>query len=762
MRHSRATTKTSIAWRLWLRRIAVLIAVGAAVSTLTAMAGFAYLESKLPDVFSFEAYKDLAREHSKVYASSGELLARFGSQYRTVVAIERIPANMRFAMICAEDAAFYSHPGLDLLGIARALWVDITRGRYVQGASTITQQFAKTRFLSSQKSIIRKLNELVLARKLEQKLTKDEILTMYMNEIYFGDGRWGVEEAARHLFCKSVSEVNIAEAALLAGLVNSPSRLSPIRYPDRARRRRSYVLGQLRKRGYISEADEQRANAQTLPKRSCEPRVSPARWVVSAARKQATKLVGRNALRNQGLRIELSIDLTAQRAAQQAVKTGLTRIDKRYKSRRPLKQLKTRKARQTYIAKLRKTLRGKRPSMGRTLRAVVIGFDDKTKRYQLDLGAERGWLSIDALVRYQDAQGRPPRFESGDVLLVSVLARGPKGTVLSADFGPQAALVAIEPQTRLIRALVGGDDARLHPFNRALGAKRQPGSTFKTFVYGAAIEAGLLTPDSTLRDAKRTYRSHGRPWTPRNYTGSWDNRAHSIRDALARSINSIAVEVGQRIGPDKVADFARRLGITSRLRADLPLALGASSVSPLELANAYATIAADGMFSEPVLITRIVDRKGQMKFSHRHSSTRVIPSKVARALADMLGEVVRRGSAKRAHAGRPVAGKTGTTNRARDTWFVGFSPELSTAVWVGHDNRRPMRKGSGSKLALPIWGSFMRGALDRVPVTPLPRLPHVVGASRTPPATLEQDPEDGADELEPESEQGEDEAIELP
>ena len=272
----------------------------------------------------------------------------------------------------------------------------------------------------------------------------------------------------------------------------------------------------------------------------------------------------------------------------------------------------------------------------------------------------------------------------------------------------------------------------------------------------------MYTPDSMLKDSKRTYRSHGRPWTPRNYTGTWDDRAHSLRDALARSINSIAVEVAQRVGAEKVADFATRLGVTSPLRADLPLALGASSVRPVEMANAYATIAADGMFSKPVLVTRVVDRKGRVVFQHQASSTRVIPSKVARALSDMLGEVVRRGRAKRAKIGRPVAGKTGTTNRARDNWFVGFSPELSAAVWVGYDGRQPMRGGSGSKLALPIWGAFMRGALDRVPVTPLPRLPHVVGASRTPPPKLDGDPEAGADELSPLGGDVDEESLEFP
>ncbi|MCO4761783.1 MAG: PBP1A family penicillin-binding protein [Myxococcales bacterium] len=733
--------------RRWLRRLFVAGIVATALGIAAGAIGFKSLESRLPDVFSFAAYQDLAVENSRVYASGGELIARFGGQLRTVVPMERIPATVRFAVVCAEDAAFYHHPGLDLLGIARALWVDISQGRYAQGASTITQQFAKTRFLSSEKKLVRKLKELVLARKLEQKVSKDDILAMYMNEIYFGDGRYGVEAASRYFFGKPVSEVNVAEAALLAGVVNSPARFSPYRHPKRALGRRRYVLRQMERRGYISAADMKRADAQPLPKKGHEERVIRAPWVVAAVRRQATARVGRQALRNEGLRIEVAMDITAQRAAEAAVTTGLHQLDLRYKTRNPVRKLSGAASMARAGARLKKRRKGRRAPMGRPITGVVRSFDPDLGTYSIDLGGERGTLHRSTLRRFHGEDGKPPSFRRGDVIRVSIRARTPKETLLSPELGPQAALVAIDPKTRLIRALVGGDDPALHPFHRAIMARRQPGSTFKTFVYGAAIEAGMATPDTRVTDEKRTYRSHGRPWTPRNYTGRWDAKPHSLRDALARSINSIAVEMARRVGPDAVADFAKRCGIASTLRPDLPLALGASGVTPIELANAYATIAANGMFAEPILITRIIDRRGKERFRAKTELTRVIPANVAHALSDMLGEVVRRGSARKAKVGRPVAGKTGTTNRARDAWFVGFSPRLAAAVWVGWDDRKPMPKGSGGKLALPIWADFMRAALDRVPVAPLPRLPHVLGTPRAPPIPLDEDPEEGAASL---------------
>lgn len=724
-------------------------------------AGYTALEATLPDVFSFSAYRKLALESSRVYASGGEPIARFGAENRTVVAPAEIPDALRFAIVASEDAAFYHHPGLDLFGIARALWVDVSAGRYKQGASTITQQFAKTRFLSADKRVIRKLKELILARRLEQRASKDEILAMYLNEIYYGHGAYGCEEAARRFFGKPVGQIDLAEAALLAGVVNAPSRLSPFNHPERARTRRAYVLDQMHRRGYIGAEDAERGKRAPLPTETSAEMGVEAPWYVAAVRRQLGALIDDVTLAQGGLRIEIAMDVPAQRAADAAVHAGLLRVDQTLKSWQPLRNYTDDAAMAAGLGRIKQ---GRRKgddaevaiAPGQLLLGVVVSRVAAGSRsgYLVDLGDERGLLRDDALGRYAEAAATTAEalYVRGDLLRISALDRiggddqkaaGGAKWLIVAEQGPQAALVAIEPQTRLVRALIGGDDARLHPFHRALDASRQPGSTFKPFVYGAAIEAGLVTADSEFVDEQRSFRSGGRAWTPRNYKGHFDGKKHSLRDALARSINSIAVEVADRVGPAKIAAFAQRMGIVSELRADLPLALGASSVRPIELANAYATIAADGMTAPPILVTRIVDRDGKVRFSAQHNPARAISTDVARALADMLGEVVRRGSARKANVGHPVAGKTGTTNGGRDTWFVGFSAKLCASVWIGYDDRKAMKAATGATFALPMWVEFMRVALDRMPVTPLPRLPHVLEEGIEPPV-LEDDPEAGA------------------
>ena len=736
----------------WLRRLLALSLLAGAAAVTSAWVGFAALEARLPDVFSLQSYRQIALESSRVYAAGGEALARFGTENRTVVGIDQIPDTLRYAVVAAEDAAFYHHPGLDLLGIARALWIDVVAGRYKQGASTITQQFAKTRFLSAEKSVVRKLSELVLARKIEQKASKDEILAMYLNEIYYGHGAYGCEEAARLFFGKPVGQIDLAEAAMLAGVVNAPSRWSPINHPERAKQRRAYVLDQMHKRGYIGAEDAARAAEAPLPTTLHDDLGAHAPWVVSAVRRELDAMakagtVPPGALEAGGLRIEVGIDVVAQQAAEAAVASGLLAIDRKIGSAEPLRRYASDAEIAEGLATIRKTLGAGPPPLGKVLLGIVVGRRDKGFAVDLSLDPAdgQGLLPDAHLGRYAAAADKPADalFRRGDLLRVSILERTAKGPLLVPELGPQAAVVAIEPQTRLIRALVGGDDARLHPFHRATDALRQPGSTFKTFVYGAAIESGAFTAESELVDEKRAFRSDGRLWTPRNYTGKWDGKRHSLRDALARSINSIAVAVAEAVGPDTIAAFAGRMGVASPLRADLPLALGASSVRPLELTNAYATIAADGVRAPALLVTRIVDRDGKPLFVAQHRPERAISVEVARALADMLGEVVRRGSARSAKVGHPIAGKTGTTNGGRDAWFVGFSARLCASVWVGYDDRKPVKDGSGATFALPIWADFMRAALDRVAVLPLPRLPHVMDAGMEP-IPLDEDPEAGA------------------
>lgn len=748
--------------RRWLlRALTTLVLLGVAGGA-AAWVGYTTLEASLPDVFSFSAYRKIALQSSRIYAAGGETIARIGKENRSVVAPDQIPDALRFAIVAAEDAAFYHHPGLDLLGIARALWVDVTSGAYRQGASTITQQFAKTRFLTAEKRLIRKLKELVLARKLEQRVSKDEILALYLNEIYYGSGAYGCEEAARTFFGKPVGQLDLAEAALLAGVVNSPARFSPFRHPERARKRRAYVLDQMHRRGYIGAEDAEKAKASPLPSAPAEAVEVVAPWYVAAVRRELDRLVPAEVLERGGLRVEVAMDVPAQRAAEAAIKAGTLRLDQALGAAKPVRHYPDEAALAAGIERLTAGHRDRRGNdrpigPGRTLLGAVLGRNKAGDGWVLELGGAVGLLPDAHLGREVAAAGRkaPALLRRGDLLRVGALERLTEADaeptaadrtpswLLVSEQGPQVALVAIEPQTRLVRALIGGDDPSLHPFHRALDARRQPGSTFKTFVYGAAIEAGLLTPDSELVDERRTFKSGGRAWTPRNFGGRYDGKRHSLRDALARSINSIAVEVAQRVGPAKIAAFARNLGIESELRPDLPLALGASSVSPMELTNAYATIAADGVRAEPIIVTRVLDRDGRELYRADHVSRRATSQDVARALGDMLGEVVRRGSARKAKVGHPIAGKTGTTNRSRDAWFVGFSAKLCATVWVGYDDRKPMDDATGGSFALPIWADFMRAALDRVAVLPLPRLPHVLDPEALPPP-LEEDPEQGA------------------
>jgi penicillin-binding protein 1A len=704
--------------------------------------GWYWLEATLPDVFSFAAYRRIATEASRIQAQGGEVLATFGPEIRTVVPAERIPKVLRAALVCAEDAAFYSHPGLDLMGIARALWIDTVRGRYSHGASTITQQFAKTRFLSREKTLLRKLRELVLARRLETRLGKDEILTLYANEVYFGHGRYGIEEAARFYFGKSGGEVDVAEAALLAGIVNSPATFSPLRHPDQARRRRTYVLQQMVQHGYLTPADRDRAERTPLPSQGHDARAGVGAWYIEHARRFVENQVGREALQAGGLRITLALDVAVQQAAEKAVADGLHALDAKYKTAEPVRRYAD--AAELKLGHLRLVEQqaalfadGKAP-WGKVIVGIVDAWEPQQAAWRLDLGSVPGWLPAAAVQRYET------KLQAGDLVRVSVRDQQRDGWLLSPEFGPQVALIAIEPESRLVRAMVGGDAFGLHPFDRATGARRQPGSTFKIFAYGAALEHGKITPQTEMIDVARTFRSGGRNWTPRNFSGRYDGKSHTMGDAVAQSINSIAVAVAAEVGPERVEEMARRLGIASPLTVGLPLALGASSVTLLELTNAYAAIAAGGRVRPPVFVTRIVDREGKDLWqAPRNGGTKVLRDDVVAGLHEMLAQVVQRGSGVQARkVGRPAAGKTGTSNGGRDAWFVGFTPELCAGVWVGYDDRKPMQGATGGTVAVPIWAQFVKDALDRAPVRPLPRLPHVVAGIAPPPAP---DGEQGAD-----------------
>ena len=600
--------------RRTFRLLAILGALGVGLGALSFWALDRYFDAHTPAILSLEDYAASAAQVTRVYDAQGAIVAEIFRQRRTLVGVrpdDPIPPRVLHAAVAAEDGGFYEHGGLDFMGIARALLVDLRDGRFSQGASTITMQVARTFYLSRRKTLTRKLREVFLARKLERHLTKDELLTLYLNQVYFGRGRYGIREAARYYLGRDVAQLSLGEAALLVCALPAPERLNPFVNLPAALRRRRRVLRDMVRLGFAS-AREARAAAAEVPKlASPEEQVKPAPWFTDAVLRRLRGVLGRDALETRGYRVWTTLRPAVQRAAQRALNEHLEHVGR--------------------------------------------------------------------------ANG------GGDA--------------------PQGAVVVMDPATRQVWALVGGRDHARAPFHRAVQARRQVGSTFKTFVYGAGIEAGLFTPSTAYRNQRRTYRGAGGAWAPANAEGGADGRPVTIADALARSLNVVAVAALQDVGVPAAADFARRAGLRGRLPADLSLALGSGEASPLDLANAYATIATRGLAGDQVLIRRVEAPGGAVVYAEQPHPQRVIAATVCDALDGMLRGVVERGTGRAARLpGVAVAGKTGTTQRNVDAWFVGYTPDLLGAVWVGRDHPAPIRGGSGGRLAAPIWRDVMAAA----------------------------------------------------
>lgn len=588
------------------------------------------------DLPRFDALFDYEpRESTRVWAGD-TLVATFADERRTVVPPEDIPEVLKRAILAAEDANFYAHEGLDYVGIARAFWKNLRSGQTRQGASTITQQVVKTFLLTPDRTYERKIKEIVLARRLERNLTKDEILYLYLNQIYFGHGRYGVEEAARHYFGKGVRDVDLGEAAMLAGLPQSPARLSPIRHPERAKTRQRYVLGRMLENGWITQAEYDREiDAPILVAERPEPMGGS--WYVEEVRRRLVERYGDEMVLAGGLEVHVGMDPELQRAAEEALREGLRAYEKRRASRR----------------------------------------------------------------------GQAPA-EEPDV---------------------EGALVAIDPQTRRVRALVGGWDFARSKFLRATQARRQPGSAFKPFVFGAALESGRWTAASRVVDAPETFRDPwtGEKWTPRNYERGSFEGTMTLRTAVARSKNTVAVRLISELGVESVIDFAQRAGIQSELPHNLTLSLGTGEVTPMEMANAFATLAAGGLAGEPVLIERVEDRHGEILEEARPRLRPAISPAIAYVLTELLQAVVEDGTGRAARVlGRPTAAKTGTTSDGRDAWMVGYTPDLVAVSWVGFDDQRPLGPGeTGGRTALPGWLGLMQAGHEGLPPRDFPVPPGV-------------------------------------
>jgi penicillin-binding protein 1A len=665
--------------------------------TLTVLFWVYGSDPSLPKIRTLEDYHP--KQVVRVLSADGKVIGELFEERRTVVPLDRVAPVMVQAIIDAEDADFRTHEGLDFKGMLRAFWVNLRSGETRQGASTITQQVVKTFLLSPERTFKRKMQEIILARRLEQALDKDEILTLYLNQIYFGHGRYGVEEAAQFFFGKSAVELSVGEASVLAGLPQSPERLSPFKHPELAKERQLYVLSQMVANGHLSEAEAKtwidspiRLVKETDPFRDVAPEVLE---IVKDALKKRPPDPSRPVAS-----VRTTIDAPLQASARAALHAGLEALDTRHRYRGPTARLSPEKAKKK-LAELSKGL-GSGPEMGKSYEGVVVSISQDPPEMIVDLGGWKGSVPLSgrADARYNPEKKKPSeRFAANDLVWVK---RATQEGRLDLDLGPQGAVVVIEPNSRRVLALVGGYDFQPGQFNRALAAKRQPGSAFKPVVFAAAFDGGEFTPATIVNDAPEVYDL----WKPKNYEQNAYRGPIRLREALAHSINTVAIRVLHEVGPDKVVDLAHLLGIREDLPRELSLALGSGVVTPLQLTNAFATLASAGRFAEPVFLLEDGGPAAEEK--------QVLRPEVAYLITNVMESVVEEGTAAAAKKlKRRIAGKTGTSNSGRDAWFVGYTPDLVAAVWVGFDDMRPLGKGeAGARAALPIWIDVVKKALE--------------------------------------------------
>ncbi len=733
---SKRPVKKKSRWVVWLKRLFILgLTLG--ILGVVGLAGvFWYYGRDLPDVASLRSYAP--PQTTRVLTRDGEVLGEVFTERRTVIPFEEIPRTIIVSTLAAEDADFYQHEGLDYPGILRALYRSVVSGRRVQGTSTITQQVVKLLLLTPERSFERKIRELILARRLEQELTKDEILHLYLNHINYGHGRYGVQEAAQYYFGKDAGELTLAEATLIAGVPQSPARLSPRGHRDGAERRQAFILGQLasKRETYWPDIEAEAITAAgeaEVPLQDAEDEKGIAPELMQRVRRELVAILGEDRYRQGGYTVHTTLDAGLQHATREAVQEGLRAYDARQHRQFPLRPPRRRRRREPEpIDELRE---------GRTYDAIVTGADDERGTLVLDVGGHEVVADLGDAARFL-----PEGDEDDEPLLASVAA--PPGVevrvtlvdlggederpTVTLELGPQAAAVVLDVRSRDVLAWVGGYDSR-PGFDRATQAVRQPGSTFKPLVYALGIRQRRFTPATVMIDAPAVYDQ----WNPQNYE-TWRHEGDvRIRTALAKSINLVAVRAIEQVGPEAVADFAHQLGIESELEPSLTLALGSSGVRPIEMVNAYATFAAGGRWTEPRFIDRIVGPDGrEIPLPDREPARDVLTPAEAYVATSMMQSVVEEGTGRRAQSlERPVAGKTGTSNEARDAWFMGYTTRIAAGVWVGFDDRRSLgRREGGGRTALPIWVDVVEAAERGHDAEPFPR-PSGVETAAIDPAT---------------------------
>ncbi|MCC6140805.1 MAG: PBP1A family penicillin-binding protein [Nitrospira sp.] len=713
------------AWRWW--HIALLTVCALGIVGVTAAAGVIWqLAQDLPPLDLLQGYQPSLV--TTVYADDRQPIGQFFIERRTLTPLDRIPKTLTQAVIATEDVRFFEHPGLDYIGILRAAWTNLRHGgKKVEGASTITQQLARSLFLSAERSYDRKLRELILAYKMEAVSTKEQILETYLNQIYFGQGAYGVGSAAQSYFGKEIEKLTLAESAFLGGLPKSPSRFSPFTNYERAKKRQEHVLARMEEAGFISAAERDAAIAEELKfRRPGSEQIAP--YFVEHVRQQLVAKYGETMVYKGGLQIFTTLNLEMQRAAERAFLAGVRDLDKRQGWRGPKKSVDLATVQVPGAA-----LSDQPIKVGDVLEGIVL--KQAKDHYVVQLGDQAAKLLFDDMAwakrvlkgtdPTQDAVLMPDvkkTLKPGDVIDVSVKKLAKDGMQLTLEQTPvvEGGLVAVDPRTGAIRAMVGGYDFSRSEYNRAMQAHRQPGSAFKPVIYATAMAQGM-SPATQILDAPVVYEQEAddKIWKPENYGRKFHGMV-TLRDALAHSHNLATVRLLDKVGVKNVIEFARTVGVTSPLPADLSLGLGSSSIGLLELTSVYGVFLNKGTRAEPFTIKVAKDSAGNTLETMEEQPHEIIAKETAYLITNMMEDVIQKGTGQAAKViDRPVAGKTGTTNEYVNAWFIGGAPNLVTGVYVGFDDRRPLGESeTGARSALPIWIQFMKDALLQLPVVP--------------------------------------------
>jgi penicillin-binding protein 1A len=788
LRYSPASMSTKPPSRLWrlFKRLLQLAVLGVVLAVIGGAVVYAVFSRDLPSVSELRTWRP--PQVTKVSCRDGSVCAEFYLERRTWVDVTKLPKHVREAFLAAEDADFYQHQGLDYAGILRSAVKNLRPGGMKSGASTISQQACRALLLTQERTLSRKIREWILTPRMEEALGKDQILNLYVNTIYFGHNRYGVEEAALFYFGKHAKDLDLGEAAVLAGTVQLPHRINPVTNIVKAKKRQRYVLGQLARHGFVPQAtiDQELEKPIVLGPRP-PPQIGAS--YAEEVRKQLVARYGEKAVLEGGLRVQIAMEPKLQAAAEASVRAGLEAVDKRqgyrgpvglveatrYETLRPLLEqrlaeagkrrpderfvadltvlkdleppekeddaklivdpdeaVEAEDAKATKDEKLARAIGVKTLADGVETVGRVIGVDDAKGHAQLDLigATAQVEFATSKWARRRDGTkvGAPPAkmsdvMKPGELVRVRLGPALPASQVLSATLAQvpvvQGGLVVIDPKDRSVVALVGGYDFNTSAFNRATQAHRQPGSSFKPFLYAAAVESTKFTPISIVNDAPEAIRDPftGKMWKPQNYEKGGFEGPITIRSALTKSKNTVSVRLIESIGPEAVIEFANRAGIKSTLPQNLTLALGTGEVTMLEIANAYTTLQTNGLYAEPSMLVRVADGKGKVLEERHAAPEQAIPPAVAFLATSLMRSVVEEGTAVAVlELNRPAAGKTGTAQEFRDAWFSGYTADYVATAWVGFDDHEPIGSGeTGGKAALPLWLGFMREAHKGLP-----------------------------------------------